>query len=134
MKIWRGLAVFVMTLLLASCAATDNRYGGRSWELLGQRDADFRGERDRIEVGRREGAFREIRIDVKGAPLEMDNMIVTFGDGSTFSPNIRNRFDENSWSRSIDLPGDRRIIRSVDFNYRSLNRREGRATVLLYAR
>jgi hypothetical protein len=66
--------------------------------------------------------------------LEMYNMIVTFGDGSTFSPNIRNRFDENSWSRSIDLPGDRRIVRSVDFTYRSLNRREGRATVLLYAR
>jgi hypothetical protein len=61
-------------------------------------------------------------------------MVLTFSDDSTFSPNIQTRFDENSWSRNIDLPGDRRIIRSVDFTYRSVNRREGRATILLYAR
>jgi hypothetical protein len=59
---------------------------------------------------------------------------VTFADGNTFSPNLRQRFDENASSREIDLPGDRRVIRSVDFAYRSLNRREGRATVMLYGR
>jgi hypothetical protein len=64
----------------------------------------------------------------------MSDMVVTFGDGQTFSPQIRQRFDENTTTREIDLPGDRRVIRSVDFNYRSLNRREGRATVYLYGR
>ena len=134
MRIWRGLAVFFLSVLLTSCATTDSRYGGRGWELLGEREADFRIDHDRINVGRREGSFREIRIAVRGAPLEMYNMVVTFGDGSTFTPNIRTRFDENSWSRDMDLPGDRRVIRSVDFTYRSINRREGRATVTLYGR
>ena len=134
MRFWRGFSVFWLSCLLAGCAATDGRYGGRGWELLGQREADLRMDRDRIEVGRREGTFREIRVAVRGAPVELYNVVVTFADGNTFSPNLRQRFDENASSREIDLPGDRRVIRSVDFAYRSLNRREGRATVMLYGR
>jgi hypothetical protein len=133
MRFWRGLLVLWLSCLLAACATTDGRRGGRGWELLGQREADLRMDRDRIEVGRREGTFREIRVAVHGAPVELYNMVVTFSDGNTFAPNLRQRFDENS-SREIDLPGDRRVIRSVDFAYRSLNRREGRATVMLYGR
>lgn len=134
MKIWRVLGMFLFTALLAGCAATDGYYGGRGWELLGERQADFKVERDRIDVGRREGRFSELRVAVRGAPLEMYDMVVTFADGTTYSPNIRHRFDENTWTREINLPGDRRVIRSVDFRYRSPNRREGRATVMLYGR
>lgn len=134
MRLWLGLSTLCLSCLLAACATTGGGYGGRGWELLGEREADFRVERERIDVGRREGRFSELRVAVRGAPLEMSNMVITFGDGNTFSPNIRQRFEENSWSRDIDLPGDRRVIRSVEFTYRSLNRREGRATVMLYAR
>jgi hypothetical protein len=134
MRVWRGLWVLLLTLLLAGCVATDGPYGGRGWELLGERVAEFKVERERIEVGRREGTFRTLRVAVKGAPLEMYDMVVTFADGKTFSPNIRHHFTENSWSHEIDLPGDRRVIRSVEFRYRSPDRREGRATVLLYGR
>ena len=134
MRFWCRFSVLCLSCLLAACAATDGRYGGRGWELLGQREADLKTDRDRIEVGRREGTFREIRVAVRGAPVEIYNVVVTFADGNTFSPNLRQRFDENASSREIDLPGDRRVIRSVDFAYRSLNRREGRATVMLYGR
>ena len=134
MRFWRGFSVFCLSCLLVACAATDGRYGGRGWELLGQREADLKMDRDRIEVGRREGTFREIRVAVRGAPVEIYNVVVTFSDGNSFSPNLRQRFDENASSREIDLPGDRRALRSVDFAYRSLNRREGRATVMLYGR
>ena len=135
MKFARGLWIVIFSLVLAACATTNGHYGGgRGWELLSEREADFRTDRDRIDVGRREGTFREIRVAVRGAPVEIYNMTVTFGDGNTFSPNVRMYFDERSGSRDIDLPGDRRIIRSVDFTYRSINRREGRATVMLYAR
>ncbi|HEY3167189.1 MAG TPA: hypothetical protein VGK57_08175 [Candidatus Binatia bacterium] len=134
MELRRILWVLLFGLLLAACAVTDGPYGGRGWELLGERVAEFKVDRDRIEVGRREGRFSALRVAVKGAPLEMYDMVVTFADGNTFSPNIRHRFEENSWSREIDLPGDRRVIRSVDFRYRSIDRREGRATVLLYGR
>ena len=139
--------LLLLGLALAGCEPVRDRYdSGRygygssssrdreGWELLGQSEADLRNDRDRIQVGRREGTFRALRVVVRGAPLEMSDMVVTFGDGQTFSPKIRYRFDENTSSREIDLPGDRRAIRSVDFNYQSVSRREGRATVYLYGR
>jgi hypothetical protein len=62
-------------------------------------------------------------------------MVVTFGNGETFKPNVRHRFDEGSRTKSIDLPGERRAIKQIDFNYRSAGgRREGKATVSVYAR
>jgi hypothetical protein len=134
MKLRRALWIPLLGLLLSACVVTDGPYGDSGWELLGEQVAEFKVERDRIEVGRREGRFSKLRVAVKGAPLEMYDMVVTFGDGTTFSPNIRHHFNENSWSHEIDLPGDRRTIRSVDFRYRSPDRREGRATVLLYGR
>jgi len=103
-KLW----ILLLGFLLSACVAPGGGYyGGRDggWELLGQREADLRMDHDRIEVGRREGTFRELRIVFRGAPVEIYNMVVTFGDGKTFSPNIRHRFDENTSSREIDLPG-----------------------------
>ncbi len=83
MRFWR-ISVLWLSSLLAACATTDGRRGGRGWELLGQREADLRMDRDRIEVGRREGTFREIRVAVHGAPVEMYDVVVTFADGNTF--------------------------------------------------
>lgn len=148
MKFWQSVSILLLGVMLASCVpggrSGDGRFGrpgdGRSgdsrggWELLGEQTADFRTDRDRINVGRSDGRFSALRIVVRGAPLEMSNMVVTFGDGKTFSPNLRARFAENSWSREIDLPGDRRVIRSVEFTYRSIDRRDGRATLMLYGR
>lgn len=131
------LGTIFMGFLLVGCVEPHWRYGGESvsgWELLGEREADFQRDQDRIDVGRREGTFREIRIAVRGAPVEINKVVVTFVDGQTFSPSIREHFDQNSSSRDIDLPGERRSIRSVDFSYRSPDRRQGKAMVMLYAR
>ena len=137
MKSYGLLGILLTGLLLVGCVEPHWRYGGESvsgWQLLGEREADLQRDQDRIDVGRREGTFREIRIAVRGAPVEINKVVVTFDDGKTFSPSIREHFDQNSSSREIDLPGDRRSIRSVDFSYRSPDRRQGKATVMLYAR
>ena len=109
MKHWLGFGVLLLGFVLSGCAATGGGYyggrGGGGWELLGQGEADFKKDRDRINVGRREGSFRELRVVVRGAPVEIYDMVVTFADGRTFSPNMRHRFEENSSTREIDLPG-----------------------------
>jgi hypothetical protein len=133
MNRWLGLGFLTMLMILPGAATGAEKRGG-DWELLGRREVDFKGDRDRIEVGRSEGKFRQVRFTVKGGAIEMRDMVVTFGDGKKFSPNLRHHFDEKSSSRVIDLPGDRRVIRSVDFVYRSTSHRDGRATVSLYGR
>jgi hypothetical protein len=141
-----GLLMLIM-LFAAACAMDDRRddrrdgrrpggfLGAKSgWTRLGSTVADFKTERDRVTVGGNQGPFREIMFEVDGSDLEMRDIVVTFGDGSRFSPDSRPRYQEGSRSRTIDLPGERRTIRQVEFSYRSLDKRSGRATVTLYAR
>ena len=107
------------------------------WELLGSRRVSFAVDRDVIDVGAREGGgggtFDAIRIEVDGGSLEMYNIRLTFGNGDTWSPNTRVLFRQGSWSRLIDLPGPARVIRKIEFWYRSRLRR-GQATVRVFGR
>ena len=116
--------------LAAACAST----GGGDWELLGRKEVSFIAERDTIEVGRAEGRFHALKLVVEGAPVEMRDIRVTFGDGSTFHPETRLVFAPNSVSRTIDLPGRGRIIRKIDFLYRKTSGIFRVATVTVYGR
>jgi hypothetical protein len=103
------------------------------WELLGTRRVSFTLDHDAMIVGARAGGFTALKIEVGGGDLEMYNIKVTFGNGQSFSPDTRLSFAQGSWSRTIDLPGPVRIVRRVDFWYRSRLRR-GEATVRLFGR
>lgn len=124
-----SLAVALAGLALAPATARP----ADQWELLGSRRVSFAAERDVIQVGVREGLFSAIKIEVAGGHLEMYNIRLTFGDGDTWSPNTRVTFREGSWSRTIDLPGPARVIRKIEFWYRSRLRR-GQATVRVFGR
>lgn len=126
------LALFAaLTLVAAPTPAVVQQQS--EWELLGTRQVNFRGDKDVISVTRKEGTFRAIKIEVAGGNLDMHDIRVVFGDGSSFSPETRVEFREGSWSRTIDLPGTARVIRSIEFNYRSELKR-GRATVRVFGR
>src|SRR5207245_9420174 len=90
-----------------------------AWEHPGMRRVNFRLDHD-VSLAATEGRFRSIRIVVAGGDLELFDVKITFGDGETFSPATRLYFKENSRSRTIDLPGAARIIRRIDFYYRSV--------------
>ena len=72
----RGLTL-VSLILLAVCMAGAAQSPGR-WELLGQREVDFKNDHDRIDMGRSEGRFKQLEVRVKNAPIEIYNMLVTF--------------------------------------------------------
>jgi hypothetical protein len=101
-------------------------------ELLGRREVDFKSDRDVVEVGRHEGQFRKLRLVVRGAPLQLRDLQVIFGDNSVFDPAVRNRVLREDAAYVFDLPGHRRTIKRVTFLYRSINKREGKATVLVF--
>jgi len=126
-----GLIFFLLSADGLAYAAAQGR--GR-WELLGRQEVNFRADHDRIDVGRREGKFRQLEIRVQGAPVEIRRMVVTFANDEKFDPRIRRRFDESTRSHVIDLPGDRRVIKRIDFDYASPNRRAGKAIVEVYGR
>ena len=58
-----------------------------------------------------------------------------FGNGERFSPGTRFYFGRDSRSRVIDLPGDARVIRRIEFAYKSVRGGgDGRATIEVYGR
>ena len=103
------------------------------WDKLGERMVDGKLDKDTIGVGRDDGRFSEIQLKVEGSALEMFDVLVTFGDGTTFSPPTRLTFGKGTTSRVIDLPGGKRAIKRVDFKYGNLPG-GGRAQVELWAR
>jgi hypothetical protein len=130
----RSIALGVLSLwLLVSGLAAAAQTPGR-WEVLGQREVDFRNDHDQIDVGRNEGQFKQLQFRAKDAPIEVTNMVVTFGNNQTFTPKIRHRFTEGTGTHVIDLPGERRTIKRIAFNYKSISRREGKGTLEVLAR
>ena len=125
---------FIPAILALGIAAACVSTGGGDWELLGRKEVSFIVERDTIEVGRAEGRFHALKLVVEGAPVEMRDIRVTFGDGSTFHPETRLNFAPNSVSRTIDLPGRERVIRKIDFLYRKTSGIFRVATVTVYGR
>jgi hypothetical protein len=123
------LLVAALPLALAAAAAADD------WQLLGRRQVSFAVDKDVIDVGARDGLFNAIRIEVQDGDLELDDVRVVLGNGTSWSPNTRVSFREGSRSREIDLPGATRMIRRIDFSYRSVRGGQwSRATVHVYGR
>jgi hypothetical protein len=87
---------------------------------LGERTVNGGMDHDVIPVGRRDGRFHEIMIVVERAPIELFDLVVTFGNGERWEPHTRMVFGAESTSRKIDLPGRTRIIQRVDFRYGNL--------------
>ena len=98
---------------------------------LGKRSVDFHNDHDTIEVGKHEGHFNALRFTVKKGDMILEKMKITFGDNEKWEPDTRLEFKEGSRSRDIDLPGDKRMIKKVEFTYRSEHHGD-KAEILLY--
>lgn len=103
------------------------------WNRLGERWVQGGVDHDTIVVTAAEGRFTRIMLRAEHSSLELFDVVVTFGDGSTFSPATRLVFAPGTDSRIIDLPGGARVIRRVDFRMANLPG-GGRAQLELWAR
>jgi hypothetical protein len=91
-------------------------YGGR-WAYLGSRRVDGHRDHDVIRVGSRDGKFRAVQLRVRGGAVDFQRVIVHFGNGTSEEIAFRERIPDGGRTRPIDLPGDRRVIRSVELWY-----------------
>jgi hypothetical protein len=82
---------------------------------------------------RGDGRFTSIMIVVENAPVEMDEIVVTFGNRETWRVPTRLVFGPDSTTRMIDLPGTARVLRRVDFLFHNFPN-DGKAKVELWAR
>jgi hypothetical protein len=94
--------------------------GRGDWVELGcQQVSLFGKDRDSIEVGRREGRFKAIRLLVRGADVEVLDLKVVYAGGQTDDISVRNLIRAGERTRPLDLRGWERAIERVEMVYRT---------------
>ncbi len=88
-----------------------------AWAELGCHRVGFLETKDVIRVGRREGAFRALKLTVEDSTLRLNRMRVVFGDRSVQTFDVRSAIPAGSETRSIELDGRRRTIERVELDY-----------------
>lgn len=104
------------------------------WERLGTRTVDMRGDHDEILVTISDGLFTKLRLKIMKAPIHLININVVFGNGENQNFVFNKKFEPGSFTRVLDLPGNRRIIKKVKLNYKSVPVGNGRAVITLFGK
>lgn len=89
--------------------------------LLGTAHVDGLTDHDDIKVGRHDGRFHFIMLQVRFAPIQFDHVVIHYGDGQAQTLPVREFIRRGKNSRWIALPGGDRIIRSVELWYARAN-------------
>jgi len=123
-NIWILGFIVALALGIASHAQGDLVY-------LGNAHVDGSQDHDEIHVGRSAGTFRAIQLQVSGGAVEFEHVVVHYGNGTSEPIQVRQRIQSGSQTRLIELPGERRVIKSVELWYSKDNWTK-RPTVSLY--
>jgi hypothetical protein len=129
--------VLIGALALAGLAAQpslaqqrDRDRGPDHWEQLGCQKVGFLVDRDAIKVGRREGKFKAIRLEVSGNTVYINDLKVVYGNGSPDDLQVRSEIREGGQTRPLDLKGrGERAIDRVELTYRAKPNFKGSAKV-----
>jgi hypothetical protein len=103
-----------------------------NWELLGQQTVGFGIDRDVIRVGRREGRFEKIALEVSGNDIELLDVRVNYFRGPPQDISVREFIRAGGRTRPLDLIGGDRAIDRIELVYRSRPGSRGQATVAVY--
>jgi hypothetical protein len=115
------LSVALATLVVGAGAARAERWDSTGWVKLGEREVNGRVDHDRIEVGRHDGKFSKLTLYVENSEMELLDFEITFANKERFRPpGVTHFFREGTRTRVIDLPGDDRVISSIDLKYRNV--------------
>ncbi len=125
-----GLAVGLMSF----ATPEKNKLQKHKWEKLGQKVVNIKGDHDVIPVTIKEGTFKALKFKVLKAPIHLLNIKVHYANGTVDNFKINKRFPKGSESRVLDLPGNKRIIKKITFNYKTIPNGNGRALVVAWGR
>jgi hypothetical protein len=134
MKLWLGLLVMALTTT-AACGRPAQGPVGTSdaapkaeirdatpepfdhWTQLGERLLDADGRHGSIRVNAQESAYFSVRFVLKFGKLEISRVVITFQDGTKWTSVTPMPFGKGVTSRAIDLPGEKRLIQEISFDY-----------------
>ena len=110
----------ILILSIFMLAGFTNFLSAQAWTFLGSAKVHGAGvDHDEIVVTAVRGEFSAIKLFVENEGIEFEHIIVHFANGGQTEVNIRDFIPAGGETRVLDLPGRDRIIRKVDFYYKS---------------
>ena len=126
------IALIISILLIAG---TINTLSAQAWIFLGSAKVHGAGvDHDEIVVTAIRGEFSAIKLFVENEGIEFEHVVVHFANGGQTELNIRDFIPAGGETRVLDLPGRDRIIRKVDFYYKSNPLTKTKGKVKLFGR
>ena len=122
----------VMSLIVFAFIGLGTSAAFGQWRELGSKEVDYKVDHDTLSVGPMNGDFRHVRLGVSRAPVTFLRVVLTFGNGTTQEIKVRTVIADGGYTRAIDLKGNQRVIRKVDFWYESTSLERRKALVTLY--
>jgi hypothetical protein len=107
---WVVAVLFVLALMSPVADA-------KHWILLGTAHVDKSEDHKTIHVGNGAGEFHKIQLRVNGGAVELQRLVVHFGNGTQEELAVAERVRSGGKTADIDLPGERRPIESVELWY-----------------
>jgi hypothetical protein len=104
------------------------------WEKLGTKTVNMKLDHDEIMVTAKDGVFTAVKFKVMSAPVKVISVKVVFGNGQTEFFKVNKQFAPESESRVLDLPGNKRIIKKIVFNYVTKPNPKGKAKISVLGR
>lgn len=126
------VAACALTLAVSPGAAQRRGNPAAEWTLLGTREVTDRLDHDLIPVTSVKGEFQSIKLTVQRAPVDFHRVVVHYGNGRDEAIELRATIRAGGESRSIDLTGNERVIKSVEFWYDARTLRGRRARIRLF--
>lgn len=87
------------------------------WTLLGERRVTDKLDHDTIAVTAARGDFHQLQIRVFERAVQFHKVVVHFGNGESQTLELRSVIPAGGRSRTIDLAGGDRVIRTIDLWY-----------------
>ena len=118
-----------------SCSSTRKSIAiEEGWELIGESKVNFVRDRDQIDVISA-NRFTAIRFKVENRDIRLNGLNVVYQNGDKLAPVIDDIIVADQYSRDIELGPEGKMIRSVDFKYRTTgNILKGRGNVLVFGK
>lgn len=114
----KRLSLLSLTTALAALTLTSPAMA--AWDKIGSVDISARGGRA-TEYGTFGGSIEKLALEARDSAVECREVRATFGNGQTKRV-FRGRLPAGK-SVTIDLPGDQRMVKRIDFNCASKSRR-----------
>lgn len=105
-----------------------------AWTKLGSAKVTGATDHDEIWVTGVRGDFTAIKLFVKNEGIDFDRVAVQYGNGTKDEMEIRNFVPAGGETRVLDLRGGDRVIRKIDFWYKSNPATKRKAEVIVYGR